>query len=537
MNKSYLLTNGLIVDGTGKAAFKGSILIKDDKLTILPVHAQVAGSEVIDCTNKIIAPGFIDVHSQMDYFAVKDRPENFEPFTSQGITTMVVGNCGFSPFGHKCDSEHQDLLEHSLFQEGHDQFQWHNFEGYQKRIQSHGVGPNLLSLVGHGSCRTSLHGFDAKPLDQQRHHEMLKLLDEAMAQGAAGVSLGLQYKPGVFASMDELKDIARLVKKRNKILTVHAKAYSVLSGTYPPNPFGKEHNLRAIDEMLDLARETGVKLQFSHLIFVGKITWPTMEKALEKFDSAIADGIDVKFDIFPYGFGAGLLNSVLPEWVMAGMPQILRNPVAMLRLRLELFIGNKFVGFGFDRIQITEAACAEYSKYNGLFLSDIADKVGKSVFNVFVDILYASNAEARVILHDFYNDSMIPKLMQHPACLFMTDAWPEPSGIQFAATYGAFPKLLNIAHNTGCLSLEQTVAKMTGEAAHRFNLSNQGLLKDGMNADVIVFDWNTIRDNTSHEITDAEPTGIEYVFINGKLVVANSKRTNAELSGDFISVL
>jgi N-acyl-D-amino-acid deacylase len=540
MEITYLLKNGLLVDGSGQPSYVANVLMQEGRLSILD-DAGLSGLNLddvsqIDCTGKVIAPGFIDVHSHMDYFAITDAPENFDPLVAQGITTMVVGNCGFSPFGFKCGTPHQHLIENSLFKEGHGDISWSSFLGYQEQIGSYGTRPNLLSLVGHGVCRTSLNGFSSDTLTDQQYQEMLSLLDESLSQGAAGVSLGLQYKPGVFASMDELKDVARLVKKHDKVLTVHAKAYSVLSGTYPMNPFGKAHNLRAIDEMLDLARETGVKLQFSHLIFVGKKTWPTLQQAIAKFDQAIADGVDVKFDMFPYPFGATLLNTILPEWVMANMPGILRKTLPMLRLRFEAFFGFKSVGLGYDCIQITDACCDAYRQYNGLFVSEIAQQVGKGEFDVMLDILDQSNAEARVMFHRYYNDEIIQTLMQHPAALFMTDSWPEPSGVENAATFGAFPKFLQIARDSGNISLESIITRMTKEAVDRFGIKERGLIKDGYIADVVVFDWNAVQDNTSRAACSAPPTGIEHVFVNGVWSVKNGQAVKGERNGDFLKV-
>lgn len=534
---SYLLRNGLIIDGRGNPGFVGDVLIRPPFIQkVAPAGSEIDLTDciVIDCTDKVIAPGFIDVHSHMDYFAVKDQPESFSPFINQGITTLVTGNCGFSPFGFEGNSPSHDLIENSLFKAGHDHIHWDTFEGYQQHIKQHGLRHNVLSLAGHGTCRTSLSGFSADKLNPADHQKMLALLDESLAQGAAGVSLGLQYKPGIFAPAEELRDIALLVKKWGRILTVHAKAYSILSGTYPIKPFGQPHNLIAIKEMLDLARETGVKLQFSHLIFVGKKTWPTMRQALDMFDQAIADGVDVKFDIFPYPCGATLLNTLLPEWVMAGMPDILHKTLPMLRLRVEAALSLKAVGLGYENIQITAACCSEYDKFNGQVISDIARQVNKSSFNVLAEILEKSNAEARMLFHEYYDPTTFAELMKHPASLLMTDAWPEPSGIQNPATYGSFPKFLQLARDTQCLSLEAVVSKMTGTAAERFGLTNRGLLQEGLHADITVFDWNSVQDNATPDNTSAAPSGIEHVFINGIANRLNGQTIHEIVSGEFL---
>jgi N-acyl-D-amino-acid deacylase len=384
---------------------------------------------------------------------------------------------------------------------------------------------NFVHLVGHGAARTSLSGFEARPLSQAEYTQMLDLLDLALSEGAAGVSLGLQYKPGVFAKLEELDDVARLVKRHDKLLTVHAKAYSSFSGTYPMIPFGRAHNLKAIDDMLGLARRTGVRLQFSHLIFVGSQTWKTVDEAIGLFDRAIADGVDVCFDMYPFTYGATLLNTLLPEWFMARMPGALHNPLARARLWVEAEVGFRIVGFGYPQMQITNASCPEYHPYDGLFLPDIAERIGKSNFDTMLDILVKSGAEARVLFHNYYNDEIVDRLMQHPATIFASDAWPEPAGQQNPAAYGTFPRFLRKARERGNISLEDVVHKMTGAAATRFRLEQRGLLKEGCAADVVVFDWDEVQEG-GNETGDAPPSGIEHVFVNGtQILEAGAVRT------------
>ena len=514
--RKTLLKGGLIVDGTGAPPRPGSVLLDGQRIDALGEVPGCAG-ESIDCTGKVIAPGFIDAHSHMHFFSAIDDPHHFASFTAQGVTTFVAGNCGFSPFGFAPRTRHRRLLESSLFKAGRDTLDWNSFSEYRAIVGEIGLTHNFVHLVGHGAVRTSLAGFDARPLTRSEHTQMLELLDRALNEGAAGVSLGLQYKPGVFAKLDELDEVARLVKRHDKVLTVHAKAYSSLSGTYPMLPFGRAHNLKAIDDMLGLARRTGVRLQFSHLIFVGSQTWKTVDEAIELFDRAISDGVDVCFDMFPYACGATLLNTLLPEWFMARMPGVLHNRLARGRLRLEAEVGFRLVGFGYPQIQITNASCAEYDEHNGRFLPEIAARVGKSNFDTMLDILDKSKAQARVLFHDYYNDGIIDRLMRHPAAIFASDSWPEPGGHQNPAAYGTFPRFLRWARDRKNISLEDAVHKMTGAAATRFRLQKRGHLEEGHAADVVVFDWSAVRDHTD-ESGDAPPSGIERVFVNGESI-------------------
>jgi N-acyl-D-amino-acid deacylase len=513
---SVVLRGGTIVDGTGAPARQGDVLLRDGRIAALGEVPADAGPS-LDCTGKVIAPGFIDAHSHMDFFSASGDPAHFDSFTAQGVTTFVAGNCGFSPFGFTPSTRYRGLLEASLFKAGCETLDWNSFSEYAAVLGDLGLTHNFLHLVGHGAARTSLSGFDARPLEPTEYREMLSLLECAMQEGAAGVSLGLQYKPGVFARRGELDDVARLVKRHDKLLTVHAKAYSCFSGTYPMIPFGRAHNLKAIDDMLGLARRTGVRLQFSHLIFVGSQTWKTVDEAVDLFDRAIADGVDLCFDMFPYGCGATLLNTLLPEWFMARMPGALHSPLARTRLRIEAEVGFRLVGFGYPQMQITNASCAKYDAYNGRFLPDIAARVGMSCFDTMLDILDESNAQARVLFHDYYNDEIVQRLMRHPAAIFASDSWPEPGGHQNPAAYGTFPKFLRTARERKNISLEETVHKMSGAAARRFRLAERGELREGYAADVTVFDWGTVSES-ENEAGDAAPVGIEQVFVNGRQI-------------------
>lgn len=512
-----LLRGGLLVDGSGAAARPGSLLMVGGRIAALGDLPDDAG-EPIDCSGKVIAPGFIDAHSHMDFFSASENPQHFDSFTAQGVTTFVAGNCGFSPFGFAADTRYRALLENSLFKAGRETLDWNSFAEYREVLEDLGLTHNFVHLVGHGAARTSLSGFEARSLNEGEYAEMLSVLDQALNEGAAGVSLGLQYKPGVFAKLEELDDVARLVKRHDKLLTVHAKAYSSLSGTYPMIPFGRAHNLKAIDDMLGLARRTGVRLQFSHLIFVGSRTWKTVDEAVALFDRAIDEGVDVCFDMFPYGCGATLLNTLLPEWFMAGMPAALHSSWARARLRVEAEVGFRLVGFGYPQMQITNASCPEYEVFNGRFLPEIAETVGKSNFDTMLDILDKSAAQARVLFHDYYNDEIIDRLMRHPAAIFASDSWPEPGGHQNPAAFGTFPRFLRNARERGNISLEDAVHKMTGAAATRFRLQERGRLEKGYAADVAVFDWDRVGDRES-DSGDAAPSGIQQVFVNGQRIL------------------
>jgi len=194
----------------------------------------------------------------------------------------------------------------------------------------------------------------------------------------------------------------------------------------------------------------------------------------------------------------------------------------------------KAVGIGYEHIQITAACCPEYEAFNGQVVSSIARQVNKSSFRVLLEILDKSNAQARMLFHKYYDTETLPELMRHPASLLMTDAWPEPSGIENPAAYGSFPKFLQLARDTQCLSLEAVVMKMTGTAAERFGLADRGCLQEGLHADITVFDWNAVQDNASFDNSSASPSGIEHVFVNGVATRLDSQTMQKVTSGEFL---
>ncbi len=530
-----LLKNGLIVDGSGKPGFTGSVLL--DKGLISAVNPDTVPDDalVYDCTGLIIAPGFIDAHSHMDwYMPINGHSELKTPFTEQGITTFVAGQCGYNSAGFEKDSKYRDIL--SMRTNGLYDVTWSSMEEYFSYIQNIGLSHNLANLGGHGFTRASIRGFDASPMKPEEMKEMLGLLEEAMDQGAAGVSLGLQYEPGIFASNDELEQVARLVKKKDKILTVHMKAYSSISNSYPVKLFGTPHNLLALQDMLDLAKKTGVRLQASHLIFVGTRTYKTYPKALKMIEDARKQGIDVKFDTYAYHCGTSIINVFLPSWFLAKAPAVYDDKAALRKLHFEAVMIFNLLGFGYEDIQITDAKTPELNKYNGMFISEIAREMKISNFECLVEIAKKSGGKARVLNHNYSNDEIVDALIKHPDSLFMTDAIPTLQGVQNPAAYGNNPLTLQIARDKKLISLEETVNKMTGAVADRYKIKDRGYIKKGMSADITVFDAARIKDNTTQKITNAAPTGIDSVFINGVKVVSKGKADGNINAGQVIKI-
>ena len=526
-----LLKNGTIVDGTGQKGYTGSVVLEDGRILCVLSGQAPEGFEgqTIDCTGLTIAPGFIDAHSHNDWYAARSNPlPYFTPFVEQGITTQVTGNCGFSPFGYRENTPYRHLLGSGLFEVGDAPDEcFHTFSGWREEANKR-TPLNLVPLQGHGSIRIGLSGYENRPLTAEEMKLRADKLEESLDQGAFGLSYGLMYEPDRYASTEELYSGAIRTAKHNKILTVHARACSAASTSYSPPFGGRAHNLRALDEMLLLARETGVKLQYSHLIFVGESSWKTVDESLALIDRARADGVDVQYDLYAMTFGVSVITVVLPSWYLSLPESKKRAPAIRARLALEIGVTKRVLGFGFSDMQVAWLG-EGHDDLCGKRIPEIAKLWNVSEIDAYLRLVDISQGKGRVNMYRYYSEPIIWRLMQHEPSLFMTDAWIEEKGVQNAAAYSSFAKFLQWAHEKKSgLTLEQTIRKMTGAAADRFQIHERGYLREGYFADVTVFDANTI---AAQSDLPAKPNGIVHVFVNGRQVLEHGSVVSSRMIG------
>jgi N-acyl-D-amino-acid deacylase len=519
-----LLKNGLVVDGTGGAPRAANLLIRAGRIHRLSEKPIRTTGVAIDCAGMVIAPGFIDAHSHLDVIASpKTREELKQPVVAQGITTVVGGACGSSAAGFRQKSKLRAQVQATM-PSSMPVPPWDTVGELFDRLESSGVCANLAILAGHGSARASIRGLDPSPLHPYEEKELLWLLESAMDQGARGVSLGLQQSPGASARPEELKEIALLVRRKGKLLAVHLRAYSALAPGARSRPFSEPQNLVALREALDLARQTGVRLQLSHLLFAGPRTWRTCEPALQAIERAIADGVDVRFDVTPRACRDISIGLMLPPWFIARLPGAFEEAGSLGRLCKELHRLERRLGIGAGEVTLTEAGDTELSEYEGMSLAEIARLLRMRPANALVEIARRSAGAARLRIERCGTDRILEALTRHPASLFS-------AGSPGAGSPGSFPRFLQIARNSRVITLEEAVRKMSGAAAERFGIVDRGLLRESLAADIVVFDWEKVADNTTAERPSAPPSGIEYVFINGRKIVSGSKRESPLTAG------
>ena len=513
-----LIKNGKIYDGTGGEPFTGDLLIEDDRIVRIAESIDEPADSVTDLNGLSVAPGFIDAHSHNDWFAIKNDPlPYFELFLRQGITTFVTGNCGISSIGFEGECPYMDKLGGGLFSFENTTGQYGTAEAYF-RATDRRMPCNMAVLAGHCSARAAAGGNENRKLTDEEERKMLEILEKALQQGAAGISLGLMYEPGLYADVEELKKVAALCVKYNKPLTVHPRAESKVSMAYP-QLFGRSHLLRAFDELAEISKGTNLKLQYSHAIFVGRKSFGDKEELLRMMDQMRAEGVDVMFDIYNECLGVSVITVILPAWYQGMSREERGKPLTKLKLAALVKATAMLLGFNFPDIQVAYIGPG-YERYEGKNVHEIAKEEGESDLNTYLKLCELSDFKGRVNMGPYSTPEIISEFERNEHCLFMTDAWVEEHGIQNPAVYDCFPKFLRDSMLGTGDTMPKTIRRMTGATADRFMLKDRGYLKEGYYADLTVFDEEKIR----KAVPDRQQAfGIEKVMINGQLVLSNGQ--------------
>lgn len=525
-----LLRNGKIYDGTGSDVYVGDILIANDRIEKVAKNIEDTADRIIDLNGLSVSSGFIDMHSHNDWFAIKNNPlPYFEPFIRQGVTSFITGNCGLSAVGFEIDTPFLDKVGGGLFgYRGDTTGQYPTAKELLESLDKNGCPCNIASLVGHCSARTSVAGYENRKLSSDEETRMLNIIENNLKNGAAGVSLGMMYNPGVFADVDELRKVAELCVKYDKPLTVHPRAESKVSMAYP-ELFGRSHLLRALDELVEISRGTDLKLQYSHAIFVGRQTLGDKAEALKIINNMRANGVRVMFDIYNELKGVSVITVILPGWYRGLSEKERNNPITKIKLAVLVKATSVLLGFGFNDIEVAYIG-AGYEHYEGKTVHQLAKEYDMTDLNMYLKLCRESDFNGRVNMGPYTTEEIIHDFEHNDLCLYMTDAWVEEHGIQNPALYDNFPKFIQDSLLGRGDTMPNTIRRMTGASADRFMLKDRGYVKDGYFADLTVFDENEIISNLN---IDKNKLGIKKVFINGKLILNDNSidSKSAKFSG------
>jgi len=516
-----LICNGKVVDGTGTPGFIADVGIKGDRIVSVlrgPLPARLEATQVINARGLIVAPGFIDSHSHSDVPALRDL--EYDAKIKQGVTTDVIGVCGFSLA--PVDPITLHLLDRylSAIAAGHPvRYEWREFGEYLTTMRESALPTNVVPLVGHGTVRMAVCGFERRPPTHVELERMVGLVREAMEAGARGLSSGLVYPPGAYAAKEELISLLEPVARAGGFYSTHIRNES----------HGVEE---AVAEAIATARAAGVPLVISHLKAMGPRNWPKVDGIIRQVEQARASGQDVIFDQYPYTAASTFLNALVPPWAHEGGMPALLNRLKSAKERAEIIHAVENIDDGSWENFVLDAgswsgviACTVPwgPQYEGRSFAEIAGMRGSSPGDVLADLLIALGGGGMVVCHTMSAEN-VAKIMKHPAHIVGSDANPC-EGKPHPRVYGTFSRVLAYyVRERKVLELEEAVAKMTGRPARFYGLKERGILAEGKRADLVIFDYEALRDNATFSDPRRHPDGIKAVILNGQVVIEDGQR-------------
>lgn len=510
----YVIKDALVFDGKSLVPVQRDLAILSDRVAQIGEIPREEGEEVIEASGLIASPGFIDIHTHSD----------FNPFiyanlgnkVLQGVTTEVIGNCGMS--AAPVEGAFAGEIANVWKREGVDipkEISWKTFEEYKSEAEFQGLETNLAGLAGHGNLRFAVMGKDARPARPDEIEAMKKSLNQALAEGALGISFGLTYLPGVFAAREELVSLCGESAKQNRMCVFHMRGEG-------------KRLLEAIDEVIDVARSTHARVHISHLKAAGEKNWPKIQEAFLKIENAKAEGLQVTADAYPYSASFAELGVVLPDSLYQDPDRNSRfkDPEVRKKIIQTLEAHYQDNPVSWDRIRVATVASEKNSAWQGKSILEISVASKKSPVETLIDLL----AEEEFRVSAFYfsqSESVVNLVLSKPYVAVGSDSIADGSFSPHPRAYGTFPRLLSQCRGKGPVLSNtcwgETIRRMTGFPAEILGLKGRGKIGTSLYADLVLFDPEVIRDIADYQNLKVPPEGIRWVFVNGRPVVREGK--------------
>lgn len=514
-----LITNALIIDGTGAPAFKGNVGVENGKLKVNPDCNKA--DVVIDAEGKYLAPGFIDSHSHGD--GVYGTEYGNLCKIGQGVTTEVCGQCGstFFPVNPDTLPELKELLSVICPEFDENMAQWSDLKTYKKYLDNLPLACNTALLAGHSAIRIAVMGMENRKATEEEMAKMKEMLKEAMEEGAIGMSTGLIYPPGDFTEIDELIELSKVMAPYNGIYATHLRNES--AGL-----------IDAVAEALEIGKQAGVSVQISHHKAYGKTNWGKSKETLRMIADAIEAGQKVTIDQYPYEASMTHFNVLIPPKYFSGgiskVCDLLRDSEMRAKIKSEMLDPNA----PFDNYYINcggwegvfASVLPNTPEFAGMFVSEIAEKLGKDPFDTYFDLVIENGGAGSGIYFSMGEEDLC-RIITDPNTVVGSD------GICKAMTEKGHPRawgtcihaITYFHKEKGIMSLEEIIRKMTSLPAERFNFKNKGIIADGMDADLVIFDYEALQDKACYTDSNQVAEGLEYVIVNGQIVYKDKKLT------------
>lgn len=492
-NCDILISNGKIIDGTGNSWYYGNVAIKDGKIIAIGRDVNLSAKKTIDAKGMIVAPGFIDVHTHLEEDETKD-PEA-KNFIYDGVTTCITGNCG---------SSNVDIGKYFRF------------------IDSLKLSINVAALIGHNDVRKAVMGRANRDATRDEMKQMENIVDKAMKDGAVGLSTGLQYIPGVYSKTPEVVALAKVAAKYNGVYATHMRHE------------GDSIHF-SINESLTIGKEANIPVQISHFKCSGQNNWGRSNETVGMIETARKEGIEVTIDQYPYTASSTSVSILIPDKVLADGQDSIKARLQRPEVRkyvtdelMKILKRRKLKHFSY-------AVVANYptdTAYNGKSIEQINLLKGrkhkaKAEAETIMDIVSSGGASA--VFHGMSEED-VKRIMQYPFNMIASDAsirqlgagMPHPRG------YGTNTRVLaKYVREEKVISLEEAIRRMTSLPAQKFQLNDRGLLKEGMAADIVIFDEKEVQEISTFEKPHAYSKGFHFVIVNGVLTVSDEKHTGA----------
>jgi N-acyl-D-amino-acid deacylase len=514
-----VIRHGRIVSGAGNPWFYGDLAVAKGKIVKIGRLAGEQAAKTIDANGLMIAPGFIDGHSHSDLFIFADP--NAPQKVRQGVTTENLGMDGMSaaPIDEENVSDWRKYLS-GLAGDPKIPWNWRSFAEYFDEIDRLPPSLNIVSYVGLGTIRLKVMGMSDRPADPAQIEQMKTIAGRAMEEGARGVSAGLIYPPSQYQSTEEMIEIAKVVREYDGIFDVHMRSES-------------DRILESIDEVLQIGEQSGIPILITHFKIRGRKNWGGSDKALEKLDRARQKGIDVTIAQYPYTAGSTMLQAVIPPWYHTKGPRQLVRALQTEReaVRRDLYERSDWeniaLSLGWDNIVVSSVESASNKAYEGMSIEKIASLRGlEDPADAAFDLLVEEELAVGMIIFGLHEDDVMC-IMKHPTVSFITDGLLG-GGRPHPRVYGTYPRILgHYVREEGVLTIEEAIRKMTTLPAEKLRLRTKGVIAEDYDADIAIFDPESIIDRGTYESPTQFPDGVKTVIVNGQVVVEDGEHTGA----------
>ncbi len=508
---SLLIKNAAIVDGSGKPPYIADLAVQGDEIAAIAPQISTPAETVIDADGKILCPGFVDLQNHSDsYWQLFDNP-SLDSLVSQGFTTILTGNCGASL---------APLLSHDALlsvQKWHNldaaNINWQTFSEYIEELSAHKFGCNVASLVGYSTLRRAVVGDRVRALEKEEMSALKKVLSQSLDAGAFGLSNGLSYAHEIIISELELFELAKIVKKADGLFSIHLRSE------------GGEI-AEAVEEAIDIARNTEVNLKISHLKIRNQQNWNKYSEVIGLIEVAYHQNVSVHFDLYPYDTVWQALYSYLPKWAIEGGRTIMLKHFAdpIQKNKILMYLNN--LGVNFSNMQI--ASTANKLNFTGKTVGQVAKNLETSSEKAVLELIANGGSEVLVFEKNL-NPDHVSALSAHPLSFMGTDGAGFSAGqkdkLVHPRCFGTAPKFIKDSLSGGRLALEEIIKKLTSGPAKKMGLKKRGELKAGNFADLVIFDKAKITDRSTYQNPFQYSEGIEFVFVNGRAALAQGKIT------------